>query len=787
MIKNYLKITLRNLWKNKVFSAVNIAGLSAGLAVFLLIMLWVKNEMSYNDFHSGKDRIAMLMSNRSFSTKEIQTFPAVPSLLPDALKKDVPGIEYAASSSWGDQRLFAYGEKRFNEMGLFVGPDFLKIFSFPLIKGNAATVLTEPNTVLITETLAKKYFADENPVGKIISVEKTMSYKVVGVLKDLPNNSTINFDFLMPVKDYISQTMNGNETWEYGNMMAYVKLKNGADQSAINASIRKFMDRYTDKQKASELFLFGLDDWYLRRDFKDGKYAGGGTITYVKMFTIIAFFILLLACINFMNLSTARATQRSKEVGIRKVIGAQKKSLVLQFIGESILMSVMAAGIAIVIVTLVLPLFNQLLNKHIAIDYNNISNWLVFISIVLITGLLAGSYPALILSAFKPVKVLKGSADNSFTNTGAVRKVLVVTQFAVSIMLIISTLIVSKQVDFIRNKNLGYDKENLVWFPSNIPAESQQAAIQELLKIPGVKNVSQASMSFVGSNNAGTLNNWPGKQPSEDIFFNFIAGGYDIIKTMGIAMKEGRDFSQQLAIDSSSVIINETAAQQMHLKDPIGKEIEAYAGKMTIVGVAKDFHFKSLHSNIEPAIIMCKPEWTWMMYVRTSGQNMPQLLKSMEAVYAKFAPGFVFEYNFQDKEYDKLYRSEQQVGSLVNWFSFFAIFISCLGLLGLTIFTVERKTKEIGIRKVLGASVLSIVTMLCKQFVLLVLIAVLIAAVPAWYYMNNWLQDYSYRITIDWKIFVVAGLAAVVLALVTVGLNAIKAAFANPVKSLRRE
>lgn len=787
MIKNYLKITLRNLWKNKVFSAVNIAGLSAGLAVFLLIMLWVKNEMSYNDFHSGKDRIAMLMSNRSFSTKEIQTFPAVPSLLPDALKKDVPGIEYAASSSWGDQRLFAYGEKRFNEMGLFVGPDFLKIFSFPLIKGNAATVLTEPNTVLITETLAKKYFGDENPVGKIISVEKTMSYKVVGVLKDLPNNSTINFDFLMPVKDYISQTMNGNETWEYGNMMAYVKLKNGADQSAINASIRKFMDRYTDKQKASELFLFGLDDWYLRRDFKDGKYAGGGTITYVKMFTIIAFFILLLACINFMNLSTARATQRSKEVGIRKVIGAQKKSLVLQFIGESILMSVMAAGIAIVIVTLVLPLFNQLLNKHIAIDYYNISNWLVFISIVLITGLLAGSYPALILSAFKPVKVLKGSADNSFTNTGAVRKVLVVTQFAVSIMLIISTLIVSKQVDFIRNKNLGYDKENLVWFPSNIPAESQQAAIQELLKIPGVKNVSQASMSFVGSNNAGTLNNWPGKQPSEDIFFNFIAGGYDIIKTMGIAIKEGRDFSQQLAIDSSSVIINETAAQQMHLKDPIGKEIEAYAGKMTIVGVAKDFHFKSLHSNIEPAIIMCKPEWTWMMYVRTSGQNMPQLLKSMEAVYAKFAPGFVFEYNFQDKEYDKLYRSEQQVGSLVNWFSFFAIFISCLGLLGLTIFTVERKTKEIGIRKVLGASVLSIVTMLCKQFVLLVLIAVLIAAVPAWYYMNNWLQDYSYRITIDWKIFVVAGLAAVVLALVTVGLNAIKAAFANPVQSLRRE
>lgn len=787
MIKNYLKITLRNLWKNKVFSAVNIAGLSAGLAVFLLIMLWVKNEMSYNGFHPDKERIAMLMSNRSFGNKEVQTFPAVPSLLADALKKDVPGIQYAAASSWGDQRMFAYGEKRFNENGLFVGADFLKIFSFPLIKGNINTVLTEPNTVLISETLAKKYFGKEDPLGKIVNVDKAYTYKVAGVLKDVPYNSTISFDFLMPVKDYIKQTMNDKETWEYGNMMTYVKLKAGANEAAINASVKKLMDQYTDKQKASELFLFNLDDWYLRRDFKDGKYAGGGKITYVKMFTVIAFFILLLACINFMNLSTARATQRSKEVGIRKVIGAQKKSLVMQFIGESVMMSMIAAAIAMVLLTLVLPLFNQLLNKHIEIDYHNFTNWIILLSIVLVTGLLAGSYPALILSAFKPVKVLKGTADNSVSNTGTVRKVLVVTQFAVSVMLIISTLIVSKQVDYIRNKNLGYDKENLVWFPSNIPAESQQAAIQELLKIPGVTNATQASMSFVGSNNAGTLNNWPGKQPNEDIFFNFIAGGYDIIKTMGIAMKDGRDFSQQLAIDSSSVIINETAAQQMHLKDPIGKEIEAYAGKMTIVGVAKDFHFKSMHSNIEPAIIMCRPDWTWMMYVRTTGQNTPQVLKSMEAVYAKFAPGFVFDYNFQDKEYEKLYRSEQQVGTLVNWFSFFAIFISCLGLLGLTIFTVERKTKEIGIRKVLGASVASIVTMLCKQFVVLVLIAVVIASVPAWYYMNNWLQDYSYRITIDWKIFAAAGLAAVVLALVTISINAIKAAFANPVKSLRRE
>ena len=787
MFKNYFKIAFRNLWKNKVFSAVNIAGLSVGLAVFILIMLWVKNEMSYDGFHKDKERIAMLMTNQTFGNNEVQTFPAVPTLLANAMKKDLPGVEYASTVSWGDNRMFTYGEHNFIEYGLYVDTDFLKIFSFPLLKGNADKVLQEPNTIMISEKLAKKYFGNEDPIGKMIGVEKTQSYKVQGILKDLPDNATLTFDFLMPVKDYINQTMGGKESWESSNIKTYVKLKEGVNRTAFDASLKKFMNRYTGKQPNSALTLFNLTDWYLRMDFKNGKYAGGGRITYVKLFTIIAFFILLLACINFMNLSTARATQRSKEVGIRKVIGAQKRSLISQFLGESVMMSVIAASIAVLMVSMALPIFNTLLRKHITIDYTDINNWLVLLSIILITGILAGSYPALVLSSFKPVKVLKGATGNSAANTAGVRRVLVVTQFAVSVMLIIGTLIVSKQVDFIKNKNLGYNKDNLIWFASNIDTDKQETAVNELLKVPGVTNAAQASMTFVMPNNRGSIKEWTGKKEGQDIFFSFIAGGYDIIKTMNIEMIDGRDFSERLPVDSTAVILNEEAVKQMGLKAPVGQEIETNSGKMTIVGVVKDFHFESMHNAIAPAVIMCKPEWTWLYYVRTSGEKMPQVLKGLEQTYAKLAPGFVFDYNFQDKEYERLYRSEQQIGTLVNWFSFFAVFISCLGLLGLTIFTVERKTKEIGVRKVLGASAMHIVSLICKQFLWLVLVAVIIAAFPAWYFMNNWLQDYTYRISIDWKVFAMAGMVAILITLITVGIQAIKAALANPVKSLRTE
>ncbi|MGB4843743.1 MAG: ABC transporter permease, partial [Ferruginibacter sp.] len=679
MIKNYLKIAWRNVIRNKTFSGINILGLFLGMAVFILIMLWVKNEKSYNAFHKDNDRIGLVMVNQTYANNEMATFPASPSLLAAAMKKDLPAVEYASTCSWGDVRLLTYGEKYFSEYGLYVGADFLKIFSFPLLKGNADKVLREPNTILISETLAKKYFGNEDPVGKMITVENSTPYRVEGVLKDLPDNSTIKFDFLMPVKDYINWAMGGNESWESNNMKTYVKLAAGVNRKQFDKSVEKFINNYAVEKNKTSLFIWDLKDWYLRFDFKNGKYAGGGKITYVNLFIIIGIFILLLACINFMNLSTARATQRAKEVGVRKVIGAGKRSLITQFISESVLLSAFAAVLAVVAVALVLPVFNSFLKQHISIDYSNTGNIIGFLAIILITGLLAGSYPAFILSSFKPVSVLKGTKDNSSSNIFWVRKTLVVTQFVVSILLIIGTIVVHQQISFIKNKNLGYNKEHLIWFPNTIANSFTGNAATEFKKVPGVIDVARSSMTFTSPNNRGTDVKWEGKKPGEEIFFSFITGDHNITQTMGIEMKSGRAFSADYGSDTANYILNEEAAKRMEFKDPVGQFIETPAGKGQIVGVTKDFHFESMHNPINPVIIQCRPDWTWLFYVRTDGKNTQQTIAGLEKIYKRIAPGYVFDYNFQDSEYERLFRSEMQIGKLVNWFAFFAIFISCLG------------------------------------------------------------------------------------------------------------
>lgn len=787
MFSNFLTVSFRNLWNNKTFSLLNILGLATGIAVFMLIMLWVKNEVSYNSFHTDSDRIAQVITNQPFENGEIATFTAVPTKLKAALQADLPGVEYATRVTWGDVRQFSVDEKNFSEYGLYVDPEFLKVFTFPLIKGDASGVLKEPNTILLTEKLAEKYFGTADPVGKTIMIEQRTPFKVVGVLKNVPANSSIRFDYLMPMQDYINTAMGGVEGWESNNIKTYVKLKASADMAAVSASMGGFMKKYTDEQPKSTLRLFAMKDWYLRFDFKNGVYAGGGRITYVNIFIITAIFILLLACINFMNLSTARATQRAKEVGVRKVSGADRKSLIIQFICESILYAFLAGLIAIILVALTLPWFNTFLGKAISIDYLNPVYIGGFFSIILVTGFLAGSYPALVLSSFNPAKVLKGLSGAGMPDTAFVRKALVVVQFTVSVLLIIGTIVVYTQVQYIKNKHLGYDKENLVWFSNNIPADKNETALQEFRKVPGVTQVSQASMTFTSPNNRGDAVEWPGKKEGQRILFSFITGGYDIIQTMGIKLKEGRTFSAQVTTDTGSFILNEEAVKRMGLTNPVGQYIETYGGKGRIVGVVEDFHIESLHQPIAPVIIECRPEWTWLYYVRLSGQNIQQALQGIEKVYKQFAPGAVFEYEFQDKEYENLYRSELQVGTLVNWFAFFAIFISCLGLLGLTVFTVERKRKEIGVRKVLGASVVQIVSLVSKQFILLVLLSVVLASVPAWYFMNEWLQAYTYRVSISWWVFGIAGGIACVVALCTICFHAVKAAMANPVKSLRTE
>lgn len=786
MIKNYFKTTFRNILRNKVFAGINLLGLALGLAVFILIMLWVKNETGYNGFQQDKERIAAVMVNKYFENGETQTFPAVPPPLAAALQKQLPEVECATNVSWGDNRQFTYQGKNFIERGLYVGPQFLQVFSFPLVSGNVKEVLTEPHTVLISETLAKKYFGTENPIGKLITIEQSQPYTVQGILKDIPANSTMRFDFLMPIKDYIDAAMNGEEKWENNNIKAYVKLKPGINRQKLDARMEKILATFTDQQPNTSTFLWNMTDWYLRYDFKEGKYAGGGRIVYVKLFTIIAFFILLLACINFMNLSTARAAQRAKEVGVRKVVGAGRASLIRQFVSESVLLSMLAGVIAMVGVVMVLPVFNQFLNKHITIDFSDGASIVSLIAIVLATGLLAGCYPAFVLSAYRPVKVFKNIMAPNAGNVW-IRKALVVTQFTVSVLLVTGTIIVSQQVNFIESRNLGYKKENLLWFPNQIPFDKQETALRELKNVKGVKDITQASITFSGSNNRGTSVNWPGKKEGQDIFFSFISGGNDIIHTLGISIKEGRAFLSDNKADTASVLLNEEAVKRMGLTNPVGTEIELYSGTVKIAGVVKDFHFESLHHPVAPAIILCRPEWTWLMYARLDGSKVPQAIAGMEEVYKKFAPGFVFDYNFQDKQYQQLYQSEHQVGILVNWFAFFAIFISCLGLLGLTVYTVERKKKEIGIRKVLGASVAGIAAMLSRQFVWLLLLAIAIAVAPAYYFMQNWLNGFAYHVEISGWVFVVSGMMVVLVAMCTVGAQAIAAALANPVKNLRAE
>lgn len=787
MILNHIKIAARNIGKNRIFSLINIAGLALGLAVFVLIMLWVKNEKSYNDFHTDKEQIAMVMVNKTTSANDIASFPACPPLLAPALKNDLPEIAYASRCTWGDVRQISHGDKSFPQTGFYVDPDFLNVFSFPLVNAGTRAVLREPNTVLISETMAKKYFGDAEPVGKILTVEQNLQYKVEAVVKDVPANSTIRFDFLMPMQDYIRQAMQGDESWATNNVRTYVKLNAGVDRGKLNTSLKDFMQRYTNQQENASLFLFGLNDWYLRNDFKNGVYAGGGRITYVNLFIIIAVFILLLACINFMNLSTARATHRAREVGVRKTIGADRRSLIAQFITESVFLSVLAGIIAMVSAILVLPVVNAFLQKQLRFDFNDPVSIVFFIALIAITGLLAGGYPALVLSAFKPVKVLKNVSIATAGSVTWVRKALVVVQFAVSVMLITGTIVVYKQVNYVKNRNLGYDRENLLWFPNSIDASKTGLAVSEFEKVPGVVHVSRASTTFTSTNNRGEGVKWPGKQPDQEVFFSFIAGDHAIIQTMGITIKQGRAFSEEFAMDTTAFILNEEAVKRMGLKDPVGKTIETYGGRGQVVGVAEDFHIESLHSPVQPVIIECRPDWTWLFYARIDGKNVQQTISGLEEVYKKMAPGFSFEYTFQDNEYERLYRSEQQIGALVNWFACFAIFISCLGLLGLTTFTIERKTKEIGIRKVLGASVNSIVVLVSKQFLGLVLLAVFIAMGPAYYFMNNWLQGYSYHIGIGWWVIMAAGGLTLLVALLTISIQSVRAAAANPVHSLRAE
>jgi len=787
MIKNYFKIAWRNLLHNKTFSLINIFGLALGMTCSLLIMLWLKDELKRDKFHANDKRLFRVMENQYYSG-DISTFPSSPGILAENIVKDVPEIEMASQMLWEEQPLFTVGDKFDKEKGRHVQKDFLKMFSFKLAKGDVATALARPDAVVISKNLANKYFNGEDPIGKMIKIDSKENVIVTGVLEEIPELSSLKFDFLMSYDIWFKKNDWAKE-WGNNGPRCYVMLAANTSVDKVNAKIKNYI-KTKNKESNVELFLQNYGESYLYSNWDNGKQKGG-RIEYVRIFSVVAIIILLIACINFMNLATARSLRRAREIGVRKVVGAGKRQLVAQFIGESMFVSFLALILSLLIVALILPSFNTLTEKHLAINLADPSFLLIVLGLTVLTGFISGSYPALFMSTLKPIIVLKGLLK---FKSGATyfRKGLVVFQFALSIFLILGMIVIYRQINYIHNKNLGFAKEDLLYIP--LEGELQKNFMtfkEELLKQPGIKFISSAQSSplEVGSSTQGVR--WPGKDTTKLILFSNNPITYDYVKTMGIELVGGRDFDPSYSLDSMNYLINEAAARKIGYKDPVGKELTMWGDKGTIIGLMKDYHHNSLHVPIEPLILrLFKKSWNsyWgNVIIKTEQGQTKQALASMEKVYKKFNPGFPFKYYFTDDEIMNNYKAEYTVSKLSRYFAFLAIFISCLGLFGLVTFTAEQKTKEIGIRKVLGASVTGIIGMLSKDFLKLVLIAAVIAFPVAWWMMHKWLNDFEYRVDIGWWVFVVAGVAALLIALLTISFQSIKAAVANPVKSLRTE
>jgi ABC-type antimicrobial peptide transport system permease subunit len=791
MIKNYLKVAWRNLFRNKFFSIINISGLALGMACSILIILWVQNELNMDGFHQNGKNIYIVIERQYYDNKVTGQYN-VPGVLANEMKKVFPEVQYATGMDQGDENTFQVGEKILKIKGVAADSDFFKIFSYKLLAGKPQNALNNPSSIAISRKMAEDFFGSpEAAMGKSIRYENKQNFNITAVFDNVPNNSSVKFDYVLNWFQYLKEN-DWAKQWGNNGPIAYVLLRPDADPKAFDKKIAHFMDAYNKEQTAAfreQLGIQKFTDVYLHSDLTDGK-VSGGRIEYVRLFSVVAVFILLIACINFMNLTTARSIKRSREIGIRKVVGAVRPVLIRQFIGEAILLTFLAVAIAIILVMVLLPVFNQITEKQIAYPFADFSFWVWLILLTVITGALAGSYPALFLSSFNPVVVLKGTLKLS-TGSAWFRKGLVVFQFAMSVFLIIGTIVISKQVNYIQTKDLGYNRENLLYVPieGDLPA-NYEAFKNEALNMPGIKEVTRSTNSPTnfGSSTIGV--NWDNKDPNLNVMFTQIGVGYDFTKTLGLKIVQGRDFSPAYGTDTSNYLINETALSRLNYKDPIGRNFTMWGKKGKIVGILKDFHFKSLHEPIYPLIVRLREKENYgSILIRTKAGQTKEAIASIEKLCKELNPKFTVSYQFSDQEYKKLYQNEQVVSKLSDAFSGLAIFISCLGLLGLAMFTAEQRTREIGIRKVLGASVGSLFTLLSREFIILVVIALVAASPFAWWFMNKWLTtQYHYHMeTAWWWIFLLAGVVAIMITLITVSFQSAKVALTNPIKSLRSE
>jgi len=778
MLQSYFKIAWRNLWRNRLLTSINVAGLALGMACTLLIGLWVADELSIN--HSYKD-LDQLYAVRLTTGDRAQATTSSP--LTEALKTDVPEVDKAVKLTWKNTLLIKAGTKADKEDGYYASDDLFDVFQLPAVQGNPTAALKNPNSIIITRRVAEKYFGTARAVGQTLRLNNDKYYVVGAVIEAIPQSSSLQFDWIVNFKVQQEDWMH----WTNIAFTTYVKLKPGASQAAAEAHMKPLFARYSNDKETYPI-LQPLKDVYLYGDYANAKPVGG-RIDYVKVYVLVALFILLIACVNFMNLATARSALRAKEVGVRKVVGAMRSSLVQQFMGESLLISLLAAVLAIGIAVIVLPTLNEIFRKELHIDWANPLLWGSVLGLVAVTGLVAGSYPAFFLSSMKPVRVLKGAVESAKSSAGTLRKSLVIFQFSLSILLIIGMLVVGQQMEYIRTKHLGLDRENILYVSIEGDLKPKLETFrQELLRSNAISAVTATGELpiNIGSNASGQLQ-WPGKDPKQVETISNMMVGYDFIKTMNVKLAAGRDFRIGSPADSSNYIINEAAAKMMKLPNAVGQPVTYKFGKGEIIGVMKDFHLSSLHTPVQPLIFMLKPEWTNYLLVKTKPGQTAEVIRTLEQTTRRLNPNYPFNYHFLDEDYENLYRSELLVNAVVNYFGVLAILISCLGLFGLATFTAERRTKEIGVRKVLGASVASIVALLSKDFLKLVFVALVIAAPLAWYALHRWLQNFAYKIELQWWMFLLAGGLAVLIALLTVSFQSIKAALTDPIKSLRSE
>jgi len=788
MVNTILKTALRVFWRERGYALLNVMGLTVGLTASILLLLYVESEKSVNTFHRDLDQVYQVMEHRNYSGI-INSSESTPGPLNTAFKDDFPEVEAMAAYTWPEELLLSIGDQRQRETGRWASEDFFQVFSVNFIEGNAQNALTSPDQLYLSKSAKERLFGDASALAQTIEINGWGSFQIAGVFEDVPNESTVDFDFIAPFQLWKQRNYWWDE-WSNSGIFGIAKLQSGIDIDDFNAKIEDYVqEKLGEKETNASIFVQPLKDRYLFNNFEDGK-ASGGRIVYVRLLTTVAFLILLIASINFMNLATARSTKRAKEVGIKKVVGSNRGLLLLQFMCESVMLSLFSTLLAGLLVMWVISPLNLLVGKEMTFSLIEISQSLKLLALGAMVGLVSGIYPALILSSYKAISVLKGSFKRSIGSNG-LRKGLVVFQFIVSTVLIISTLVIKKQLEFVENKDLGFTKENVVLVP--LEGELYNSEVRKQVKSRLLANPDFTHVTYSGNSAQSTFAStdegftWPEKEGELKTQFQIMQTDHGFLETYDIALLKGRSFDPSLATDTLHLIINEQTAKIMNVEEPLGHTVTFWGRTGRVIGIVKDFHFSSLHSAIEPLLISLRPENSMVLNLRLTGLNNIASLAYLEETLKEFNPNYPLDFDFLDEQYTAQYRSESVIGILSNYFSGIAIFISLLGLFGLASFAAEQRTKEIGVRKVLGAGVFNIMLQMAKGFLLLVCIGFLVAVPIGYFFMNQWLEAFTYHIDIGVSTFLIAGLACLIITIATIGYHALKAAYRNPVKSLRYE